>query len=153
MTIAEIETKWDQFVWQHIDVRAITEQVLKYEFTDDSERENSRLFWKGGLNFFEFVVTRTATRPLIGGSATNLHIYGAEVRYTVAKDPDGNNFRKARDAISTVIDRVHFGLGHSWQDTIDYFESQEAPSEILESQVAGVDAWRTIYRFRAFELS
>jgi hypothetical protein len=152
MTATQIETEWDRYVWQHVDVRAITEQVLKYEFTDDSERENERLFWKGELNFFEFVVTRTATRPLIGGNATNLNLYSAEVRYTVRKDPDGVNFRKARDAISTVIDRVHLGLGHSWQDTIDYYESQEAPSEILETQVAGVDAWRTVYRFRAFQL-
>lgn len=153
MTTAEIETKWDALVWQHVDVRAISEKVLKYEFTDASEAENSKLFWKGELNFFEFVVTRTATRPLIGGNSTNLNTYNAEVRYTVAKDANGNNFRKARDAISTVLDRVHLGLGHSWQDTIDYYQEQDTPSEILETQVAGVDAWRTIYRFRAFELS
>jgi len=153
MTIATIEAAWDLSVWSHASVRAITEQVLKYEFTDSSERENSRLFYRGELNFFEFVLTRSANRPLIGGANKQFSVYAAEVRYTIAKDSDGANFRKARDAMITVVDRVHLGLSHSWNATIDYYDNQEAPSEILEAQIAGVDAWRTVFRFRAFKLT
>lgn len=155
--LEDIETAWDEHVWNHIDVRAITEKVLKYEFTDASERENKDLFWKGELNFFEFVCTRTATLPLIGGATTTLDTVSAEVRYTVQKESKtgtpGINFRKARDAISTVIDRVVNGLGTSWDANVDYYSTQETPSEILESVVAGVVCWRTVYRFRADRLS
>lgn len=155
--LEDIEEAFDEYVFQHVDVRAITERVLKYEFTDASERENKALFWKGELNFFEFVVTRTATLPLIGGPTTTLDAVSAEVRYTIQKISQsgnpGENYRRARDAISTVIDRVVDGLGTSWRGNVDYYLTQENPSEISESSIAGVECWRTIYRFRAERLT
>jgi hypothetical protein len=146
MSITTIRAAWESAIWQHATVKQITDKILKYEHTEESASEQDKLFFNQRLNFIEVVTSRAVVAAQIGTRAYRC-TYPVEVRYTLEKDLDGDNFAAVGDTINTLIGLVESQLGFSWSGTVDNYTHQEEPFAITQEVVAGVPAWRCVYRF------
>ena len=149
-TSASLETQWDTYVWSHEDIEEITEKVYFYAVTEDSEFELEKLFKDGELNFFQCLIARESLKEV---TQRVRHKFTAEISYyrTKSEDPTGLNWTAVRDAFETLYDTVQSSLGESWNETVDYWEPQEGPPEIVEVQLGSEKVWRGSYRFFAYK--
>ena len=149
MTIAAVEAAWDAAIWQHASVVAITERILKYEHTAESETEFNELCHDGEINFFECVTTDDLAFDSIGAGKLSNTTYTVEVRYTLQEVPGANSWTDVRDTIGIVKRLVKTELGDNWSGVVDFYRP------ILETLVISRDAindtpvWRAVVRFQA----
>lgn len=147
MSISTVETEWSD-VWADTRITAYTTKVIKYEYTDDSEKEIGSLSYNKKVNFIEAVTERQVTgRYIGGGSDLAPQTYSVEIRYTKERDTSGDAFRNIAlffETLSTVVDDI---LGSTWGNTVSYYTEQSDPIRIENADIAGVKCWRAIYRF------
>lgn len=140
-------------VFGHASIQAISPQVLSYEVFAESEYETQEIYHEEEINFFECIVTRGISYPLIGGASSPEYKFLVEIRYTREKDALGENASAVRDAIDTLVDVVFSELGHTFGGLVDYATAQEEPATITLEQVSGQDCFRSVTRFQGSKLS
>lgn len=146
--ITDVETAWST-VWDHADIRAITNKKYPFEITNASEMEIGQLSYRQKLNFFEYVITPAVQTKLIGNTSGGVVNVEVAVRYTIEKDSKGVSFATARDAIWTLLKTVRDQIGTSWSSTVDLYNEQPEIPEILEAQILETPCWRWVHRFLA----
>lgn len=147
-TSLEVFTKFKDKVFNNAALRAITEVVIPYEVSPESESELSEIYHRNEINFFECVVTRGEARPLIGGADRPLYTFNVDVRYTLQKDTTGDAFLDVRNAIETVADYVASQLAYDFGGLVDMAEAQEEPATVTLEEVAGLPCFRSAIRFQ-----
>lgn len=148
-TAAQVRSAFSTSVFGHSSIVAISPKVLFFEVAPESESEIDDIYYQNQVNFFECVVSRGESYPLIGGADKARYQYLVEVRYTKERDPDGSNSNDAQDAINTLCSIVASELGSDWGGLVDVAEPQEGVTEQTTATVAGVTCFRAIYRFQA----
>lgn len=154
-TSAQLETSWTNAIWNHATIQALTDKVLRYQITTDSEQENSLLYFDTKVNFFE-ALTGRSQRYLTSSSyigATIQYLYTVEINYYRELDTDGTNFRAIRDAYETLFALVVSELGNTWTNTVEIWRPQEDIPTIVEVLVNNKKCWKGTYRFFAEKLT
>lgn len=148
-TTQALSDVWGEAVFDHADILAITAKALPYEVLDESEIEISRVSYQTQINFFEYLISRTYSFPLISGGMLPEYRYTVDIRYTVEKDPAGENYQAARNALDTLLETVRTELGAGWSNTIDFWTVQDQAPTITQRTVADTECWSWILTFNA----
>lgn len=147
-TAAQVQAAWKTAVFDHADIQAISTKAYGYAITEDSETELAALFDSQHINFFQYLVGRGQQLGTIG--VVN-YTYVVEVSYYRAKDPTGANWQAVRDAFDTLFARVQEGLSYTWSNTVDGWQSQQGPAEIVEGTIGVEPCWIGRFTFTGFK--
>lgn len=147
-TSAQVQTAWNNAIWTDAAILEITDKVYGFDITTVSEKETGRLNFNSEVNYFQYLIKRSAE---IQGTQQLLYTFTVDVSYTRFHDVDGDNWIAVRDAFETLIDLVRSDLGVSWTQTVDFWRPQEGPVEISQIDFEGEPAWRGTYRFTGYQ--
>lgn len=155
-TSAQVETAWLNAIWTDTDITAITDKILQYQVTTESEQEISLLYDSNNiLNFIEVLTGRSQnylqSANYIG--KTIQYNYIVEINYYREIDTDGTAFRAVRDAYETIFSKVVSELGYTWTNTVDLWRPDEAIPTIVETLINNKKSWKGTYRFFAEKLT
>lgn len=154
-SIASVKAVWDQFIFEHADVLAITENIFNYEYTEDSQFEVERLYKHnsdglGEINFFEYIIDRAERVVEVGGVLNPEYQFSVNVRYTKQIDTIGNAEAEVREAIETICNLVRTELGSSWQTLNAKTGLEVIPEAVTRQEINQTNCVRQIVNFTAF---
>lgn len=150
-TSAQVEAAWASAIWQNATITAITDKVLTFPYTEESEVEVTNLYSGQEINAFEVLTNRIQrygeTAATIGGI---LHYqFEVDIRYYRAVEPTGANYTATRDTLETLFALVVSELGSTWGGTVDFWKPDTSLAEITRIKISTEDVWRGRYRFFA----
>lgn len=145
-TSAAIDAVWLSTIWNSATIQALTTKIFQYDIVQDTEAEISKFYKDGEVNCF-VALTSQASR-YIGTSITRTDI-SVTVDYYRQKDASGAHWTEARNNIETLYALVVSALGFTWGGTVSFWEGQDKPVDISETDIKGVKCWRARFVFTA----
>jgi hypothetical protein len=143
----DILSVWQNKIFDHPDIKAITERVLYHDASFDSHLEVSSIRYQQEINFFAFSVSRAPT-TLIGGSYRA--VFEARTTYTILADPRGQNYIKAIDAIESLQEIVISEIGESWDGLINGMSLPQTPSFPVVTNIIDEPVFQIQYNVQGF---
>ena len=156
IALADINAVWE-LVFEHQDMLAISESVLDFQYTDESQTEIEALMTMGSdgvgiVNFFEYLVEiRSETVIEMGGAQHPEAEIVVDVRYTKTLDPTGSTEREVKAAIETLRNTVRSELGSAWSALDVRTDPQITIGAVTREEINGALCVRQIATFRAFK--
>lgn len=156
MTTSEgIRDAWKDNIWDNATIVAITDKAFSFDATIPAAQvassEITRLMYGQEINFFQYHVTRSVPRYLIGGSAE--YQFQVRVEYFREVNTNGTNRNECADALETLMSEVLSDLGDTWDSTVDFWRPQETPYEISTVTLDGKQVWKGTTTFTGFKTS
>lgn len=150
-TSAQIETAWTAAIWNHATIQTITDKIHKFEVTQDTEFEVSKLYQNQKVNFFEVLTGRAQDYNETAGTIgeTVRYRYEVIINYYREIDTSGAAWTAVRDAMETLFNLVRTELGDSWSNTVETWRPDANISSIVSDTVSNKKVWKGTYRFFA----
>lgn len=145
-TNALVRAAWLSKVMSHASILAITPKIYDHDLTEESTKEQSKLFHNTIVNAISYLVTSSLELRLRGNDTRNFVV---DVTYIKQYDVDGANWKAVSDFFSTIENLVRTELGGTWNSTVDYYQNQSAPPSISLGTIGGRRCWIGKYRFIA----
>jgi hypothetical protein len=145
-TSATIDAAWLAAIWASPTIQAITSKVFQYNIVQDSDTEIAQFYQDGEVNCF--IALTTLAARYVGANTTSTEIQ-VVVDYYRQKDASGAHWTEARDVMETLYALVISALGFTWSGTVAFWQGQEKPPEIAETDIKGVKCWRSRFVFTA----
>lgn len=138
-TVAQVITAWED-VFDSVAVQAITPKYYSYEIIESSETDLAKYKHNQVINFFIYNVSKKTEKRLMGAERQSFQV---EVKYYKEhlRSAAGTNQQAIKSALETVYSGVKAELGDTWNDTVDYYEFQDAFYPLEQINLAGRDAW------------
>lgn len=139
-----VRDAWEDKIWEHKDVKAMTSRVFLYDVSVDSAFNMAELYYAAPgkyptINFFLCLVRRQH-EPLIMGNTR----YTFEVRveyYLQQEESSSNTYNTLVDRLETVDDLVRTELTGNWDDTVDFYNGG-TPQDISVVTIDNKACWR-----------
>lgn len=148
-TNAQIRTAWNTYIWQNATIQAITDRIYDYDITVESAKEAAKLRYNQKINFFLYLVMRH-TRPMIMGQQEQ--VCTVQIRYFKEFDVGGTHWKDVVDSLQAVDDLVISALTSTWNNTVDYYRTQESPPTISLVTIEETSCWQGIFEYRGVKL-
>jgi hypothetical protein len=144
----DIEAVWQNTVWEHPDIVAITPNAYQYDVSVQSELDFNLLCHEAEVNFFLAKTLRRA-EPIL--TQQTRYTFQVEVSYYLQQaDIAQNTYRTVRDRLETLDDLVHTALGKSWGSTVDFWQGG-IPTAIREIEISERICWTGAITYTAFK--
>lgn len=156
LSYSNVRNIWETEIFENDDIIAITENILDYEYSDESQFEVSRLYKLdsqgiGRINFFEYIIEiRSETVIEVNGGAYPEREITVDVRYTKELDTEGEAETDVKEAIETVLSTVKTELGSSWSTLEVRTDPVITIGSVTREEVNQTLCVRQIATFRAF---
>lgn len=150
-TIAAVKAVWLSEVFEHTDILAITDKILNYEITQDSEVELSVGYYQTEINFFEYLISKSERIVEVGGQSSPQYQFDVDVRYTLEQKPGGANYIAVNAAIETLCTVVRTELGATWSTLEVKTANEILPTEITSETINNTKCFRKVVRFTAYK--
>ncbi len=153
-----VASAWNLFVFENATIQAITSKIYAFEVDKGSEAALAQAMEGQKVNFIEYVVTRTPVAYELGNATEAQFEFLVEIRYTleqqtVGETIGGTNHIAMRDFYDTLLGVVSSSLGQTWNGTVDYFEYPTEQPQITAEDVASIQCWRSVYRFKGVQFT
>lgn len=148
-TNAQIRTAWNTYIWQNATIQAITDRIYDYDITVESAKEAAKLRYNQKINFFLYLVMRQS-RPMIMGQ--HEQTFTVQVRYFKEMNVGGSHWNDVVDAFSTIDDLVISALTSTWNNTVDYYRTQDSPPALSLVTIEETSVWQGIFEYRGVKL-
>ena len=145
-TNALVRSAWASKVMGHDQIVAYTPQIFDYDLTEESTKEQSKLFHDTIVNCVSYVVSSYQQLRLRG---TNSKHFEVKVTYYKQYDVDGDNYKSIADFFELLQTLVWSELGGTWDASVDYYQLQEGPPSIRVDTIGGRKSWVGEFLFRA----
>jgi hypothetical protein len=149
-TCAAVRAAWSSLVFAQTSITALTDKALDYDVVLASTKEVNDLRYELEINAFVYLVNKQVTRRMMGQITEEFTV---SVRYYRESDPKGENYNTVIDAQETVYDVVISTLGATWNNTVDYFLTQDSPINVSQQTIDGRAVWVSEYRYSGFKNS
>jgi len=147
-TSAEVEAQWLDKVFKYDSIKTISPKAYPFEVTEESEKEVSRLYHAGEINFWMYLIARSHEFQVTNRLTYNFTV---ELSYYREMDPEGENWTAVRDNLETLFGVVRSSLGNTWQSTVDFWRPQAGIPNISLVKLGGKQVWRGVYIYTGFQ--
>lgn len=145
-TPSQIRAVWADNVWNQDTVTDITENIYDYPVILDSQSEAGRLYYKGVINFFQYLVTRAPDEFETSNKVTYKH--RVEVNYYKELDKTGQAFNDVIDTLISIESLVRTQINDNWNSTVDFHRIVRVDDPVLEI-LDGREVWRGLTLYEA----
>lgn len=149
-TCAAVRSAWQTYVFDQTSIQTITDKTLNYDVVLASTKEIADIRFEQEINAFVYLVNKNVTRRMMGQITEEFIV---TVKYYREADPKGQNYNTVIDAQETVYDVVLTTLGPTWQNTVDYFLTEDSSIDVSQQTIDGRAVWVSSYRFSGFKNS
>lgn len=155
-TSAQIEAAWLAAIWNHADILAITNKLIKRPQGSLSEQEYKSLYTAKRLNFIEALTSRTARNNelanILGRATTYEYLVQVSYYKDYEDDTTGAARLEVRDFFETLHGLVVSELGNTWSNTVEVWKPQEGQPEITDLQIDNKRTWRGSFSYTATKI-
>lgn len=143
-TSEDVRNAWQDKVWEHKDVKAMTSRVFLYDVSIDSAFDVGNLYHGTPgryptINFFLCLVRRQH-EPLIMGNTR--YTFQVQVQYYLQQEESSSNtYNTLVDRLETVDSLVRTELTGNWDDTVDFYNGG-VPQDISVVTIDDKACWR-----------
>jgi hypothetical protein len=123
---------------EHDRIQGYTPMIYDHDLTEESTKEQSKLFHGTIVNCVSYKVSSSLELRLRG---TNTRNFRVEVIYYKQYDVDGDNWKSVVDFFELLQDLLWSELGGTWNSTVDYYVNQDAPPVIDMQTIGGRRCW------------
>lgn len=110
----------------------------------------NELYYLGRLNFIQCLVTSSDQIEIAGNVAQKVYV---GISYWIERRVNDESFLVVIDRLEAIRALVGLNLGISWGGTIDYYQPQDSPPDIVDLQVAGRMLWRGRENYLGYKLT
>jgi hypothetical protein len=143
-TSEDVRNAWQDKVWEHKDVKAMTSKIFLYDVSIDSAFDVANLYYGPPgkyptINFFLCLVRRQH-EPLIMGNTR--YTFEVIVQYYLQQEENSSStYNTLADRLEKVDDLVRTQLTGTWDDTIDFYNGG-VPENISVATIDNKACWR-----------
>ena len=143
-TSEDVRNAWQEKVWEHKDVKAMTSRVFLYDVSIDSAFDVANLYHATpgrypSINFFLCLVRRQH-EPLIMGNTR--YTFQVQVQYYLQQEESSSNtYNTLVDRLETVDSLVRTELTGNWDDAVDFYNGG-VPQDISVVTIDDKACWR-----------
>ena len=143
-TSESIRNAWQDKIWEHGDVKAMTSRVFLYDVSIDSAFDVANLYHGAPgkyptINFFLCLVRRQH-EPLIMGNTR--YTFQVQVQYYLQQEENSSNtYNTLGDRLEIVDSLVRTELTGDWDATVDFYNGG-VPQDISVVTIDDKACWR-----------
>lgn len=147
-TSSQIRSAWSSLIFGDSSITALTDKIYDFEILELSTKETARLRFEQEVNFFLYLVSRAQKIRMM---SQREQTFTVEVRRYLEADVAGVNYKKVIDDFEALDSLVITALTSTWNNSVDFYRTQDGPLEIRLTEIEGVSVWEGIYKYFGFK--
>lgn len=139
-----VRAAWQDKIWQHKDVRAMTSRTFLYDVSVDSAFDVANLYYGAPgkyptINFFLCLVRRQHEPQIMGNTR---YTFQVQVQYYLQQEENSSStYNILADRLETVDDLIRTELTGTWDNTVDYYNGG-VPNDISVVTIDNKACWK-----------
>jgi hypothetical protein len=139
-----VRAAWQDKIWQHKDVRAMTPRTFLYDVSIDSAFNVANLYYGAPgkyptINFFLCLVRRQHEPQIMGNTR---YTFQVQVQYYLQQEENSSStYNILADRLETVDDLIRTELTGTWDNTVDYYNGG-VPNDISVVTIDNKACWK-----------